>query len=443
MKTNSHIYFIAFTCLFPVTLLAGDNDALTQRKQFRATRIDGDSPRLDGVLDDTAWQRAEFFSDFLQKDPVEGAPPTDRTEVAIIYDDHALYIGARMFSKNPSKIRAQVSRRDNNGNSDRIIISLDTYCDRRTAYTFVVTAAGVRVDYYHSTDVEYDRDHSYNPVWDADAHINAEGWTAEMRIPFSQLRFASTVEQTWGININRFVPDTNEDLYWVLIPKNETGWSSKFGNLTGIRNVRSSRRIELLPYETSSATFTSDTHPDDPFNDGSEFTSRVGADLKMGLGSNLTLDATINPDFGQVEADPAEVNLTAYETFFDEKRPFFIEGSQLFENIGPEFFYSRRIGAPPHGVAEGDFRDVPDNTTIISAAKLTGRLNSGLSIGVLTALTSRERARSFFAATDSTVARREKNEVEPLSGFGVLRLQQEFGRSFCKSSIRMSGSIPQ
>lgn len=407
---------------------------------MRAVPVSGSSLRIDGVLEDEAWLRAEFFSDFLQKDPVEGASPNDRTDVAIIYDDHALYIGARMFSQNPSEIRAQVSRRDNNGNSDRIIISLDTYCDRRTAYTFVVTAAGVRVDYYHSTDDEYDRDNSYNPVWDADAHINTEGWAAEMRIPFSQLRFANSNEQVWGININRFIPDTNEDLYWLLIPKNETGWASRFGNLVGIKNIPSSRRIELLPYETSSATFTSDTHPDDPFNDGSEFTSRVGADLKMGLGSNLTLDATINPDFGQVEADPAEVNLTAYETFFDEKRPFFIEGSQLFDNIGPEFFYSRRIGAPPHGFAEGDFRDVPDNTTIISAAKLTGRLNSGLSIGVLTALTSREHARSFFTATDSTAARREKNEVEPLGGFGVLRLQQEFGRSFSTVGLMFTGN---
>ncbi len=433
-------FLITITLLFTLTpLLAGDDDALTRRKEFRANRIESESPRIDGILDDAAWQAAEFFSDFLQKDPDEGAAPSNRTEIGILYDEHAIYIGARMFFDQPEQIRAQVSRRDNNGNSDRIIVSLDTYCDRRTAYTFVVTAAGVRVDYYHSADDEYNRDHSYNPVWDADAYIGPDGWSAEMRIPFSQLRFRNAAEQVWGININRFIPSTNEDLYWVMIPKNETGWASKFGNLVGIKNIPAARRIELLPYETSSATFTSGTHPDDPFNDSSEFTSRAGADLKMGLGSNLTLDAAINPDFGQVEADPAEVNLTAFETFFDEKRPFFIEGSQLFDNIGPRFFYSRRIGAPPHGSVEGDFRDVPDNTTIVSAAKLTGRLNSGLSIGALTALTAREHARSFFAATDSNAARREKHEVEPLSGFGVLRLQQEFGKSFSTVGLMFTG----
>jgi hypothetical protein len=429
---------ITITLLFSAHLLAGDND-VSMRKQMRAVAISGGSPRIDGVLDDDAWQQAAFVSDFLQKDPNEGAPPSNRTEIGVLYDGDALYIGARMFS-NRDEIRAQVSRRDNNGNSDRIIVSLDTYCDRRTAYTFVVTAAGVRVDYYHSTDDEYNRDNSYNPVWDAAAHINPDGWTAEMRIPFSQLRFANSDEQIWGINVNRFIPSTNEDLYWVMIPKNETGWASKFGNLVGIKNIPATRRIELLPYETSSATFTSDTHPNDPFNDGSEFSSRIGADLKMGLGSNLTLDATINPDFGQVEADPAEVNLTAYETFFDEKRPFFIEGSQLFDNIGPTFFYSRRIGAPPHGFIEGDFREVPDNTTIISAAKLTGRLNSGLSIGVLTALTSRENGSGFFAASDSTPSRTDNPEVEPLGGYGVVRLQQEFGKSFSTVGLMFTGA---
>ncbi|HEX9654055.1 MAG TPA: DUF5916 domain-containing protein, partial [bacterium] len=430
-----------FFILFPLAALAlaGDND-LTARKEVRAVPVAGNSPRLDGFLDDEAWQEARFVSDFLQKDPIEGATPENRTEVAILYDERALYVGARMFSDQPREVRAQVSRRDNNGNSDRIIVSLDTYCDRRTAYTFVVTAAGVRVDYYHSTDEEFNRDHSYNPVWDAQAHTSADGWTAEMRIPFSQLRFANKAEQIWGINFNRFIPNNNEDLYWVMIAKNETGWASRFGNLTGISNVHSSRRIELLPYETSSATFTSGTDPDDPFNDGSELTSRVGLDLKMGLGSNLTLDATINPDFGQVEADPAEVNLTAYETFFDEKRPFFIEGSQLFDTIGPEFFYSRRIGAPPHGSIVGDFTDVPDNTTIISAAKLTGRLNSGLSIGALAAVTGREHARSFFAGTDSTDGRRLKQEVEPLGGYGVLRLQQELGPSFSTVGLMLTGT---
>jgi len=444
MKYKTLSYFSAFSIsliflnIFSQSY-AGDDDPNKNRKQLKANKINPDPPRLDGFLDDEVWQHAEFTSEFFQKDPNEGEPAMHKTEVGFMYDESSLYIAARMYFENPEEIRAYVTRRDKAGNSERIIISLDTYLDRRTAYTFGLTAGGSRFDYYHPSDHERRRESSFDPVWEGKTQITDYGWSAEMQIPFSQLRFKNQDEQVWGVNINRWIPNTNEDLYWVLIPKNDTGWSSKFGNLVGISGIQPSRRIELLPYSASSAKYTSDTDPLDPFNDGSKYNSRVGLDLKMGLGSNLTLDAAVNPDFGQVEADPAVVNLSAFETFFRERRPFFIEGRQLFDNVGPTFFYSRRIGSRPHGSAEGDFLDNPDNTTIIGAAKITGRLNSGLSIGVLSAVTSTEHADTFTAATDSTAEIRGKTEVEPLNGFGVLRLQQEFGASQSTVGLMLTG----
>ncbi len=418
---------------------AGDNDIDKSRKQLKAKKISVDPPRLDGFLNDEVWQHAEFASEFFQKDPNEGEPAIHKTEVSFMYDESSLYIAARMYLENPDEIRAYVTRRDQTGNSARIIISLDTYLDRRTAYTFGLTAGGSRFDYYHPSDRERRRDSSFDPVWKGRTQITDYGWSAEMQIPFSQLRFKNQDEQVWGVNINRWIPNTNEDLYWVLIGKDDTGWSSKFGNLVGISGIQPSRRIELLPYSASSAKYTSDNDPRDPFNDGSKYDSRVGLDLKMGLGSNLTLDATVNPDFGQVEADPAVVNLSAFETFFRERRPFFTEGRQLFDSHGPSFFYSRRIGARPHGSPEGDFLASPDNSTIIGAAKLTGRLNSGLSIGVLSAVTSREYADAFTAATDSAEEIRSSTEVEPLNGFGIVRLQQEFGASQSTVGLMLTG----
>ena len=238
----------------------------------------------------------------------------------------------------PDSLRLDVNRRDNPGNCEQMIVSIDSYFDRRTCYDFGVSAAGVRTDRYHAADDEYDRNTSFNPVWHAHAHVDSLGWTCEMMIPFSQLRFIDKPEQVWGVNMNRWIPARNEDDFWIAVPRNETGWSSWFGELHGITGVEPARRLELLPYAAGDAKFESGQASNDPFHDGSDFEGRVGGDLKMGLGPNLTLDATINPDFGQVEADPAEVNLTAFETAFSEKRPFFIEGSRLFEVEGPIIF---------------------------------------------------------------------------------------------------------
>jgi hypothetical protein len=393
-----------------------------------AARLTGAPPHIDGVLDDPAWAQAPLIADFVQKIPVEGASPSVPTEVRILYDDHGLYVGARLKRPDPSAIRTSITRRDGDSDAEVFTISLDPYLDRRTAYSFSISSGGVRGDAYHSQDSEDGgRESQYDPVWEAHARVDADGWTAEMHIPFSQLRFNAATEQTWGLELTRNIPDKNERLQWILIPVSAAGFSSHFGRLEGIAGIPRARRLELLPYVAGDLTYRANVDPRNPFDD--HVGGRAGGDLKYGLGPNLTLDATINPDFGQVEADPADVNLTAFETVFDERRPFFIEGNELLTGRGesfigrPSWFYSRRIGAPPHGIASGDFIDSPTNTTILSAAKVTGRLASGLSIGALAALTPREYAHTF----DTTDAAHATVAVEPPASYGVLRLQQEFG----------------
>jgi hypothetical protein len=416
--------------LLAVLLLCGGQPVQAQvsstsapvRQQIQAVRLAGPPPVMDGRLDDEAWQQAPTLTGFAQRQPDEGAAATERTEVRFLYDETTLYIGARMYSHDPAAIQAPISRRDQGTQAERLLVSLDTYLDRRTAYTFGVTASGVRLDWYHPADRETSTDASFDPVWEARTQIDSLGWTAELRIPFSQLRFSREEEQLWGVNVARVIPSRNEVVYWVLVPQRETGWASRFGELTGISGIRSTRRVELMPYVASSATYAGTPEPGNPFADGSPYNVRAGGDMKMGLGPNLTLEATVNPDFGQVEADPAEVNLSAFETFFPERRPFFREGSQLLRGDGPTYFYSRRIGAPPRGRVSADYVDFPNTSTILGAGKLTGRLATGTSIGALGAITNREHARTF----DLDGGEFGKVLVAPLAGFGVVRTQQEW-----------------
>ena len=375
------------------------------------------------MLDEPVWQRAVWVSDFIQREPIEGARPTVRTEVAFAYDETNLYVAGRMYDPRPERIRANLARRDDNGESERLKISIDSYENRQTYYTFSVTAAGGRVDYFGADDRDFNRDYSYDPIWVADARITEDGWIAEMAIPFSQIRFNQAENLSFGINVNRYRPGDFEDLFWVSVPKDETGWTSWFGDLEGLQGIETRRPIEFVPYAASNLAMTSDEllNPNDPFSEESDFTGRIGADLKMGIGSGLTLDATINPDFGQVEADPAEVNLSAFPTFFREQRPFFVENAELLE--ARDLFFSRRIGARPHGSPGGTFADVPENTTILGAAKLTGRTASGLSIGALGAVTAEESANFFDAGTNTF----GETRVEPATGWLVLRGLQEFG----------------
>src|SRR5688500_16952850 len=386
----------------------------------RAVRL-AEAVRMDGRLTESVWQSAPPVTGLVQREPNEGQPAIENSEVRFAYDDDALYVGARMYSRNPRDIRALITRRDQEGTSEFIAVTLDTYRDRRTAYSFAVTPSGVRLDFYHASDDE-DGDSGYDPVWQAEARIDSIGWTAEMRIPFNQLRFSPRDAQLWGLNVIRRVPARNEDNYWRLIRKDETGWASRMGLLTGIHGIAPSHRVEALPYVAGGSRLRYVSDPDDPFSRTHDSDARVGGDLKVGLGPNLTVDVTLNPDFGQVEADPAIVNLSAYEVFFDEKRPFFTEGSSLLDRRG--LFYSRRIGAPPPGDADADYVEASSSTTILGAAKLSGRLPSKLSIAALAAVTDRELARTFDRSTQTFGSA----FVAPRTLYGAASAQQEFGR---------------
>jgi hypothetical protein len=403
---------------------------------IQAAPVQGAAPVVDGKLGDAAWEHAPVLGGFVQKQPREGEPAAEATEVRFLFDGEALYVGARMHSRDPASLRAPLSRRDNASQAEYLLVSLDTYRDRRTSYTFGVTAAGTRLDRYHPEDDEDSYDSSFDPVWRAAVHRDSAGWTAEMRIPFSQLRFTPRPVQEWGVNVRRWNPATQERSYWVLVPSTGTGWASRFGALEGITGIRPTRRLELMPYVATGAEYTADPGAGNPFDSGSEYSARVGGDVKMGLGPNLTLQGTVNPEFGQVEADPAVVNLSAYETFFDERRPFFVEGSELFgagevvSGGSRQYFYSRRIGAAPSGevvsgvlseaVDDYEYLDAPDATSILGAAKVTGRLASGVSLGALAAVTDGADVRVF---DDSAGNRRVRAAAR--TGFGVLRAQKE------------------
>ena len=421
-----------FFLLVPVLFLSaaataqaqgGDNDAPDKRATI--VRVADGAIRVDGRLDDRAWGEAVAVTDFTQKEPVEGAPPTSRMEVKFVYDGDAIYVGARMYGGNEATIQAPLGRRDNLGTqAEQFFISLDTYHDRRTAYTFGVSASGVRLDRYHPRDDEESAESGFDPVWEARASIDGQGWTAELWIPFAQLRFIDLPDQIWGLNIGRVTPTLEEEDYWVVVPRTQRAWASRFGVLEGIRNVRPSRRIELLPVVVASSTVNANRNERNPFDDGRNLLGRAGADFKMGLGPSLTLEATFNPDFGQVEADPAEVNLSAFATRFPERRPFFTEGSRLLTTPNQsKFFYSRRIGARPGGPAPGAFVEYPDAATIVGAGKISGRLSSRTSIGALAAVTSEESA----LTADATGSSIRKLRVGPSVAYGVGRVQQEIG----------------
>jgi hypothetical protein len=387
---------------------------------------------IDGRLNNEAWALATPIGDLLQREPNEGQAATERTEVRFVYDDGALYVGARMFDREPGKIVRRLSRRDGESSSDLFRVYLDAHHDHRTGVMLTVSAAGSLRDFWLSND--FDRDQSWDGVWDASVTVDGEGWTAELRIPFSQLRFSPGDRQTWGVNVSRLIQRNNEEDWWAFVPRNDLRLTSVFGHLDGLDGIRPRRHLEVLPYATTSLERMSTVQAGDPFNGANRFLGGAGVDLKWGLTSSFTLDGAINPDFGQVEVDPAVVNLTAFETFFQEKRRFFIEGSQQFNNFGrgglvlygrfgaqyPTLWYSRRIGRSPHLGADGEFVSQPSATTILGAAKVTGRTAGGWNMSLVNAVTNREQARVDTGGVRSTT------EVEPLTNYAAARVSREF-----------------
>jgi len=406
---------------------------------------------VDGRLDDAPWTLASPASGFRQRDPEEGAAPSERTELRVAYDEDALYVGIRLYDREPAKIVRQLSRRDLSGDADRVTLYLDPHHDHLTGAQFEVSAAGVQRDAVIFND-SWDDD-SWDAVWESAVSVDEEGWTAELRIPFSQLRFTHAESAVWGINVARFIHRRNESDWLEMVPKKESGVASRMAHLVDLEGIRPRRAFSALPYVVARGEYVAPSEGD-PFNDGSRAFAGIGADLKYGITSNLTLDATINPDFGQVEVDPAVVNLTQFETFFQEKRPFFIEGAQIFSNVGrngannfwgfnrsePDLFYTRRIGRSPRGEPESDFVDAPDASTILGAAKLTGKTAAGWSVGVLEALTAREWAQTVSGDSSG------REEVEPLTNYFVGRAHRDLRRGgvglLATSVLRDLGESP-
>ncbi len=397
---------------------------------LRAARVQGEI-RVDGRLDEAAWLAAPSAGGFLQRDPEQGQPATEPTELRLLFDDDALYAGVRLADSAGMAISRQLSRRDAAAEADSFALFLDPHHDHRTGVLLEVSAAGVQRD-----ATLYDdnfEDVTWDAVWESAVTRDAEGWTLEIRVPFSQLRFPS-VSPSWGLNARRVVHRKNESSWLVLVPKNESGLVSRMAHLEGIADIEPGRHLELLPYASALAEYVEPPVSGSPWNDGSRYSAGVGLDLEYGLGTGMTLVGAVNPDFGQVEVDPAVVNLTAFETFFEEKRPFFTEGSQVFLRFGrsgavdyttyfypePLLFYSRRIGRAPQGASAGPFVDAPASTTILGAAKLVGR-SHGWNVGVLDALTGREFARIADGSARSEL------EVEPLTNYFVGRAQRDLG----------------
>ncbi|MFL5386252.1 MAG: DUF5916 domain-containing protein, partial [Longimicrobiaceae bacterium] len=387
---------------------------------------------VDGVLDEAVWATAPAASGFRQRDPREGEPATQRTEVRFAYDDDALYIGARMYdSLGAAGVHTTLTRRDQTRNGDWLEIDFDTYHNHSGITIFQINPSGVK---YDAGQASPSADPSWDPVWQSAARIDSLGWTAELRIPWSQLKFSRDSLQTWGMQIVRYEERLNELSWWSFYGKQESGGPSRFGHLTGLSIGRSPGGWEVMPYVVGRAAYVRPTQPGSPFQDPSAYKLRTGADVKALLGSNLTLSATFNPDFGQVEVDPAVVNLSAYETSFAEKRPFFVEGSGLLgfgglncftcSNVsGMSLFYSRRIGRAPQGSLPFDSRYAsrPENSPILGAAKLTGRLRGGLELGVLEAVTGAGRA-DVIGMDGEEISR----EVEPLTNYFVGRVRRTY-----------------
>ncbi len=428
MKTT--IAALLSLALATVAIAAGPGQSVLEVRAVRAT-----SPiAIDGVISESAWQSAPIIADLKQSRPNEGADGSQRTEVRVLYDEQALYVAARMHDSHADSIVRMLSRRDNGMRSDAFMLYIDPYHDRRSGYYFGVNAAGTLFDGTLSNDDS--RSASWDGVWDGCTKVDREGWTAEFRIPFAQLRFARAEVQRWGINFHRSLSRGFEENMLAYTPTNESGFVSRFPTLVGLENVSPGRAIEVVPYATSKAEYLQHD-PLDPFDDGSRLTPNLGGDLRMPLGGRLTLNATVNPDFGQVEVDPAVVNLSDVETFFPERRPFFVEGSPIFDagqqgastywsfdTPRPTFFYSRRIGSAPQGSLPDDavFADVPHGTTILGATKVSGKLGESVNFGTLHALTARERA----DLQNGDLSRVDGFEVEPLTYYGVARMLKEF-----------------
>ncbi len=420
-----------FTTLLMCGSLLAQAPAALEKKQYHTKPVENTAIKLDGQLSEPAWQQVEWSSQFIERQPDQGTEPSQQSQFKVVFDEKYLYLGYRCFDSAPDSIVRRMSRRDQFP-GDWIEVNIDSYHDLRTAFSFTFSVSGVRGDEYITSNGN-NWDDSWNPIWDGASNVDAEGWTAEVKIPFSQLRYGAQTEPVWGIQVQRRIFRKEERSTWQHIPQNAGGWVSEFGELHGLRNLPNNRQIELAPYVVAQ-TDRFAKEEGNPFATGASSKITAGLDGKVGVTRDLILDFTINPDFGQVEADPGALRLDGYQVFFQERRPFFVESRNLFDyqltgsEAGGDYdgdllFYSRRIGGAPHGypnLKKGEHADVPQNTSILGATKFSGKTAKGVSIGILESVTQRERA-----SIDLNGERR-KEVVEPLTNFFLGRLMKDF-----------------
>lgn len=425
MRLNVIILFLA-----PVLVLAQQfNPETFRQRSVQAIRLKQPLD-IDGQLNESIYGK-RAYTDFVQFQPLNGRPCSQKTDVWIGYDEHALYVGARMWDTHPDSIETRVGRRDEWLNTELFEIIIDSYHDKRTGYSFQINPSGaIRDESYYNDSWT---DGSWDGIWEGRSQVDDGGWTTEMRIPFSQLRFSEKRNYTWGVILTRYLPRRDEWDYFVYIPREESGIISRAAKLTGIEGIKPPARQSILPYVTAGYS-NLPTLNDNHYYQGQDTKLGLGADIQFGIGGNLTVDATINPDFGQVEVDPSRINLSAYETYYQEKRPFFIEGRNVFRfgangptnNMSinastPDFFYSRRIGRSPQGYVDVDDDSIrtPDVTRILGAAKLSGKLENGLSVGGFSALTNREYATYIENGIE------KETQVEPHTSYNLLRARKD------------------
>ncbi|MBK7214669.1 MAG: carbohydrate binding family 9 domain-containing protein [Bacteroidales bacterium] len=423
MSFSNSIKFILLLLFLSLTSLLH-----SQQRAYQTARLTATTPQIDGILDEEAWKTASWSGGFIQRDPYDGKSPSQLTDFSILYDDNNLYIGIKAYDSTPSGIVKRLSRRDQN-DGDWVAIELDSYADKLTGFAFGVTASGVKFDVMLINDVG--SDDSWDPIWYVKTSSDLDGWYAEIRIPLSQIRFARKEEHNWGLQVLRYIYRKQEYSCWQPISRDATGWVSKFGELKGITGILPHRDIEIAPFAMGKAVFD-EKEAGNPFQTGKTIKGTGGVDGKVSITNDFTLNFTINPDFGQVEADPSVMNLTAFETYFPEKRPFFIEGKNIFDykltgsdDTRNQIFYSRRIGSAPHYTPvldSGEYASVPEETSILGSFKFSGKTRNGLSIGVIESVTSNENATIDFAGS------RTKEKVEPLTSFFVTRVQKDFSK---------------
>ena len=399
----------------------------SQDRVYNTARVVGESPVIDGLIDEEVWDIVSWSGDFTQREPYEYEPPSQATSVKVLYDNNNLYVAIRAFDSDPDKIERRLTRRDS-FEGDWVGIGIDSYNDKLTGFTFAVNAAGVKGDAIIANDTDFDI--TWDPVWYVKVSIDDLGWIAEMKIPYNQLRFAKIEDHIWGFEVIRQLFRKEELSLWQMIPVDAAGWVSNWGTLEGINNINPKKEVEIVPYGMIKYE-TYEKEDGNPFATGSDWGYNAGVDGKIAITNDLTLNFTANPDFGQVEADPSEVNLSAFETFFEEKRPFFVEGNNIYNypltgGDGPfsrdNLFYSRRIGIQPHyypDLDDEEYADAPEFTTILGAVKLSGKTKNGWSIGILESLTKEEKA----IIDNNGDQRREV--IEPMTNFFNTRIQKD------------------